>query len=88
MTPVAYAHPTISRFPIAAGMPHTGGLPVGLLAERTDATPFFAYQRTGPTRHVAELRRALPDDIHLVPRPSDTGGAVGVDRRPPGLHDR
>ncbi|MFF4229384.1 hypothetical protein [Streptomyces sp. NPDC001820] len=32
----------------------------------------------------------LRDDgqSHSVPRPSDTDGGVGVDRRPPGLHDR
>ena len=65
MTAVAYAHPTISRFAIADCMLHIGGLPVGLLAERADTTPFFAYERTGLTRRVEELRRALPDDIHL-----------------------
>ncbi|WP_406175497.1 hypothetical protein [Streptomyces sp. NBC_00996] len=65
MTAVAYAHPTISQFAIADGMLHIGGLPVRLLAERAGATPFFAYERTGLTRRVEELRRALPDDIHL-----------------------
>ena len=65
MTAVAYAHPTISRFATADGMLHIGGLPVGLLAERAGATPFFAYERTGLTRRVEELRRALPDGIHL-----------------------
>lgn len=64
MTTVAYAHPTISRFAIADGMLHIGGLPIGLLAERAGATPFFAFERTGLTRRVEELRRALPDDIH------------------------
>ncbi|MFE2972622.1 pyridoxal-dependent decarboxylase, exosortase A system-associated [Streptomyces sp. NPDC059340] len=65
MTAGAYAHPTISRFAIADGMLRIGGLPVGLLAERAGATPFFTYERTGLTRRVEELRRALPDDIHL-----------------------
>ena len=65
MTAVAYAHPTISWIAIADGMLHIGGLPVGLLAERAGATPFFAYERTGLTRRVEEPRRALPDDIHL-----------------------
>ena len=65
MTAIAYAHPTISRFAIADGMLHIGGLPVGLLAERAGATPLFAYERTGLTGPVGELRRALPDDIHL-----------------------
>ena len=31
----------------------------------TGAGPFSANQRTSVTRHVEELRRALPDDIHL-----------------------
>jgi diaminopimelate decarboxylase len=65
MTAVAYAHPTISRFAIADGMLHIGGVPVGLLAERAGATPFFAYERAGLTRRVEELRRALPDGIQL-----------------------
>lgn len=65
MTAGAYAHPTISRFAIADGMLRIGGLPVGLLAERAGATPFFTYERTGLTRRVEELRRALPDGIHL-----------------------
>jgi diaminopimelate decarboxylase len=65
MTAVASAQPTNSRFTIADGMLHIGGLPVRLRAERADATPFFAYQGTGLTRRIAELRRALPDDIHL-----------------------
>ena len=65
MTAIASAHPTVSRFAIADGTLHTGGLPVGLLAERAGGTPFFAYERTGLTRRVEELRRALPDDIHL-----------------------
>jgi diaminopimelate decarboxylase len=65
MTAVAHAHPTISRFGIADGVLHIGGYPVGLLAERAGTTPFFAYERTGLTRRIEELRRALPDDIHL-----------------------
>jgi hypothetical protein len=51
MIAVAYRDPTISRFAIADGVLHIGGLPVGLLA-------------------------------------ADTDGAIGVDRRPVGLHDR
>ena len=65
MTAIASTHPTVSRFAIADGMLHIGGLPVGLLAERAGGTPFFAYERTGLTRRVEELRRALPDDIDL-----------------------
>ncbi|MEU2109004.1 hypothetical protein [Streptomyces sp. NPDC019507] len=68
MTAGAYAHPTISRFAIADGMLRIGGLPVELLAERAGATPFFTYERTGLTRRVGELRRALPGGpggIHL-----------------------
>jgi diaminopimelate decarboxylase len=46
-------------------MLHIGGLPVALLPERARAAPFLAYERTGLTRRVEELRRALPADIHL-----------------------
>jgi diaminopimelate decarboxylase len=57
----AYAHPTISRFAIADGMLHIGGLPVGLLAERAGATPFSTYERTGLTRRVEDRR---PPGLH------------------------
>jgi diaminopimelate decarboxylase len=66
MTAVAaHVHPTISRFAVADGMLHIGGHPVGLLAERAGATPFFAYERSSLTRRCEELRRFLPDDIQL-----------------------
>jgi hypothetical protein len=73
MTAVAYAHPTISRFAIADGMLHIGGP----RAEIGDLVAVFSGRR-------------LRDygQSHSVPRPSDTDAAVGVDRRPPGLHDR
>ena len=58
-------HPTIERFLVADGSLHIGGKPVGLLAARVGDTPFFAYERAAISRRVDELRRALPDGIHL-----------------------
>jgi diaminopimelate decarboxylase len=59
------AHPTVARFLVADGSLHIGGRPVGLLAARVGATPFFAYERAAITRRVEELRRAFPSDLHL-----------------------
>jgi diaminopimelate decarboxylase len=42
-----------------------GGVPVTLLAERVGSTPFFAYDRSRLDGRVAQLRAALPDDVHL-----------------------
>ena len=42
-----------------------GGLPVGRLAERIGATPFFAYDRSQLTRRVELLRKTLPRSIDL-----------------------
>ena len=42
-----------------------GGVPVTRLAERAGRTPFYAYDRAMLGGRVAELRAALPRDIHL-----------------------
>ncbi|GHJ99786.1 hypothetical protein SY2F82_15840 [Streptomyces sp. Y2F8-2] len=91
----AYAHPTSSRFAIADGTLHIGGIrsdsfgclctPLDLLA-RDVCLPRAAI---GDLVTVFQARRPRDDgQSHSVPRPSDTDGGVGADRRPPGLHDR
>ncbi len=42
-----------------------GGVPLTRLAERVGRTPFYAYDRRLMTERVAQLRAALPPDIHL-----------------------
>lgn len=62
----AYAHPTSSRFAIADGMLHIGGLPVGLPAELAGATrspPTSAPASPGVSRNrAAPCRR--PRGLH------------------------
>ncbi len=41
------------------------GVPVTRLAERVGRTPFYAYDRELISQRVAELRAALPTEIHL-----------------------
>jgi diaminopimelate decarboxylase len=42
-----------------------GGIPLPRLAARVGQTPFYAYSRAAITQRVAELRAALPQDVHL-----------------------
>ena len=42
-----------------------GGIPLPRLAARVGQTPFYAYSRAAMSRRVAELRAALPSDVHL-----------------------
>ena len=42
-----------------------GGIPLPRLAARTSRTPFFAYSRDRLSARIQELRRALPEDVHL-----------------------
>jgi hypothetical protein len=79
MTTVAYAHPTISR----SLESETEALRVAAIVMSASRVPRSATLWRS-------FRPALRDDdqSHCVPRPPDTDGAVGVDRRPPGLHDR
>ncbi|HRH80749.1 MAG TPA: pyridoxal-dependent decarboxylase, exosortase A system-associated [Thiobacillaceae bacterium] len=60
-TPVHAPH----LFPVAGNELVVGGLPLSRLAERVGRTPFYAYDRALITRRVAELRAALPVDVHL-----------------------
>jgi diaminopimelate decarboxylase len=42
-----------------------GGIPLRRLTERVGSTPYFAYDRQLISDRVSELRRALPDELHL-----------------------
>jgi diaminopimelate decarboxylase len=53
------------RFPVCANQLQIGGLSLTQLAERIGSTPFYAYDSGMITQRVAELRAALPTDIHL-----------------------
>jgi diaminopimelate decarboxylase len=65
MDQTAKAHWPHHSFPVADGSLLVGGLPLARLAERAGRTPFYAYDRRLLTQRVAELRAALPPDIHL-----------------------
>ena len=52
-------------FPVLDNELQIGGMPVSRLAERVGRTPFYAYDRGLISRRVAELRAALPAEIHL-----------------------
>ncbi|MFZ4699246.1 MAG: pyridoxal-dependent decarboxylase, exosortase A system-associated, partial [Candidatus Methylumidiphilus sp.] len=58
-------HPFALPFPIADDSLLMGGVPISLLAERVGQTPFYAYDRHLISERVAQLRSALPADIHL-----------------------
>jgi diaminopimelate decarboxylase len=112
MTAVAYAHPTISRFAIADGMLHIGGLHHQLTASRNFGHvvrknyPVTMANRMGvPGAETVSVvgcsctplallargvcpPRAEIGDLVAVFLAGAHDGAVGVDRRPPGLHDR
>jgi diaminopimelate decarboxylase len=54
-----------SSFETSEGCLVIGGMALPRLAERIGHTPFFAYSRDLITGRVAELRAALPPEIHL-----------------------
>ena len=60
-----HAARTIAAFEVAEGCLVIGGVPLPRLAARVGGTPFFAYSRELITRRVAELRAALPPQVHL-----------------------
>jgi diaminopimelate decarboxylase len=59
------AHSTVTAFATRRGYLCVGGVPLGVLAERVGATPFFAYDRGLLTGRIAELRTALPSGVDL-----------------------
>jgi len=63
MTTPSHAIPL--QFPSENNELIVGGLPLTRLAERVGSTPFYAYDRQLITERVAQLRAALPPEIHL-----------------------
>ncbi|MEX2455416.1 MAG: pyridoxal-dependent decarboxylase, exosortase A system-associated [Rhodospirillaceae bacterium] len=55
----------IERFAVENGELVIGGVPLGRLARRIGATPFFAYDRALISGRIAKLRAELPDGVHL-----------------------
>lgn len=52
-------------FPVQDNCLLIGGMPLTRLAEKIGSTPFYAYDSKLISERVAELRAALPSDIHL-----------------------
>ena len=55
----------IAGFDTIDGQLAIGGAPLGRLAARVGATPFFAYDRQLLTERVVLLRSTLPEQINL-----------------------
>jgi len=55
----------VRRFGTEGGELLVGGIPLRRLTERVGSTPYFAYDRQLISDGVSELRRALPDEVHL-----------------------
>jgi diaminopimelate decarboxylase len=62
-TPVRHAQNL--SFPVVDNVLQVGGMPLTRLAERVGSTPFYAYDRRLLSERVAQLRAALPQDVHL-----------------------
>jgi len=58
-------HPFDLSFAVADNSLLVGGVPLARLAERAGQTPFYAYDRALLDARAAQLRAALPADIHL-----------------------
>lgn len=52
-------------FPVRDNDLQIGGIPLSQLAKQIGSTPFYAYDRQLIAARVAQLRAALPPDIHL-----------------------
>lgn len=52
-------------FPVVKNVLQVGGMPITRLAERVGSTPFYVYDRRLIAERVAQLRAALPADVHL-----------------------
>ncbi|RMD63166.1 MAG: pyridoxal-dependent decarboxylase, exosortase A system-associated [Alphaproteobacteria bacterium] len=58
-------HPAIAAARVADGELLIGDVPVTRLAAQIGRTPFYAYDRARLDARIAELRRHLPESIHL-----------------------
>jgi diaminopimelate decarboxylase len=58
-------HAPLLQFTVEDDCLLIGGIPLPRLAQRVGQTPFYAYSRAAMTQRVAELRAALPADVHL-----------------------
>jgi diaminopimelate decarboxylase len=58
-------HAPLLQFAVEDDCLLIGGIPLPRLAQRVGQTPFYAYSRAAITQRVAELRAALPADVHL-----------------------
>ncbi|WP_371865304.1 pyridoxal-dependent decarboxylase, exosortase A system-associated [Massilia eburnea] len=58
-------HAPLLQFAVEDDCLLIGGIPLPRLAARVGQTPFYAYSRAAMTQRVAELRAALPRDVHL-----------------------
>jgi len=58
-------HAPLLQFAVEDDCLLIGGIPLPRLAARVGQTPFYAYSRAAMTQRVAELRAALPKDVHL-----------------------
>ena len=65
MKQVPVAHAPTLNFAVQDNCLVIDGMPLTRLAERVGSTPFYAYDRRLITQRVAQLRAALPPDIHL-----------------------
>lgn len=63
MTAPSHALPL--AFPIKQNELQIGGMPLTQLAARVGSTPFYVYDRQLISERVAQLRAALPKEIHL-----------------------
>ncbi|MDD5036236.1 MAG: pyridoxal-dependent decarboxylase, exosortase A system-associated [Methylococcaceae bacterium] len=62
---VTHQHPFDLPFPVADNRLRVGGVSLDRLAERVGQTPFYVYDRRLISERVAQLRAALPAEIHL-----------------------
>lgn len=58
-------HAPLLQFAVEDDCLLIGGIALPRLAARVGQTPFYAYSRAAMTQRVAELRAALPADVHL-----------------------
>ncbi len=63
--PALPVHAEMRYFPTHEGELLVGGMPLSRLAARVGTTPFYAYDRSAMAARVAELRQALPPQLHI-----------------------